>query len=90
METPNLNEDSASWNVFVHIAFILSLGMMCFGVYVLPASGWIKGYFGMGLFFLVSSTITLSKTMRDQHEARKIVNRLNEAKTEKILKDYQS
>jgi hypothetical protein len=55
---------------------------------MLPVSGWIKGYLGMGLFFLVSATITLTKTMRDAHENKKIVNRIHEAKTEKILKEY--
>lgn len=90
METPNLSEDSAAWRLFVHLAFIISLGMMCLGTYQLPVSGWIKGYLGMGLFFLVSSTITMTKTVRDSHEARKIVNRIHEAKTEKILKEYNT
>jgi hypothetical protein len=85
---PNLHEDSASWRLYVHLAFIISLFMMCVGIYMLPVSGWIKGYLGMGLFFLVSATITLTKTMRDAHENKKIVNRIHEAKTEKILKEY--
>ena len=57
-------------------------------VYLLPVTTWIKGYLGMGLFFLVSSTITMTKTVRDRHEQKKIVNRIHEAKTEKILKEY--
>ena len=88
METPNLTEDSAAWHLFVHLAFAIALGMMCWGVYVLPVNPWIKGYFGMGLFFLVTSTITMTKSVRDRHEQRKIVNRIHEAKTEKILKEY--
>lgn len=88
METPNLTEDSATWIFFVHVAFLIALVMMCAGIYLLPVSGWIKGYLGMGLFFLVASTVTMTKTVRDRHEAHKIVNRVHEAKTEKILKDY--
>jgi len=88
MEPPNLSEDSAAWQFFVHLAFMISLGMMCLGVYLLPVTTWIKGYLGMGLFFLVSSTITMTKTVRDRHEQKKIVNRIHEAKTEKILKEY--
>lgn len=90
MDTPNLSEDSAAWHLYVHLAFIISLTMMCFGVYLLPVSGWIKGYLGMGLFFLVSSTVTMTKTVRDRHEQKKIVNRIHEAKTEKILKEYNT
>jgi hypothetical protein len=33
----------------------------------------------------VTSSISLSKTMRDQHEARQIVARVDEAKLEKLL-----
>jgi hypothetical protein len=30
----------------------------------------------------------LSKTLRDDHEAQRLMNRINEAKTNKILKEY--
>jgi hypothetical protein len=30
----------------------------------------------------------LSKTLRDDHEAQRLLNRINEAKTNKILKEY--
>lgn len=43
---------------------------------------------GMGLLFTIDSAITLTKTIRDNTEAR-IVNRVAEAKTEKILNEYE-
>ncbi len=61
---------------------------MVFGIVMLPLDLWAKGYLGMGLFFMVSSTISVSKTLRDQHEFDRIINRVEEAKTEKILKEY--
>ena len=88
MEQPTIHQDSPAWLFFVHAAFAVSLFLMCLGIYHLPVSPWVKGYFAMGLFFTVGSTVTLSKTLRDQHEARKLVNRLNEVKTEKLLNDY--
>jgi hypothetical protein len=42
----------------------------------------------MGSMFVVGSTITLAKTLRDDHEARRLVNRISEAKTERLLKEY--
>jgi hypothetical protein len=42
----------------------------------------------MGTLFTVGSSITLSKTMRDEHEASKIINRIKDVKTEKILKEF--
>ena len=88
MEQPAIHEDSPAWLLFVHLSFAFSVGLMCLGIYLLPVSLWIKGYFAMGLFFTIGSTVTLSKTMRDQHEGRKLVNRINEVKTEKILNEY--
>ena len=89
MEPPRLTQDTAAWIAFTYIAFALSLGLMCLGIAMLPVTLWIKGYFAMGLFFTVASTLTLSKTIRDNHETRKIINRVQEAKTEKMLHEYE-
>ena len=62
---------------------------MCFGIYFLPVDPWIRGYMGMGLFFAVGSSFTLAKTMRDQHESRRLINRLSDAKTEKLLHEFE-
>ena len=88
MEQPAMHQDTPAWLFFVHVAFALSLFLTGMGIYMLPVSLWIKGYLLMGLLFTVGSTITLCKTLRDQHEDRKLVNRLNEVKTEKILNEY--
>jgi len=37
---------------------------------------------------MVSSTIMLSKTMRDEHETGKLSSKISEAKTNKILQEY--
>jgi hypothetical protein len=44
----------------------------------------------MGTLFLVGSTFTLAKTLRDEFEATKLINKIHEAKTEKILREYTS
>ena len=88
MEQPTLNQNSPAWVFFTQAAFVIALGMMIAGIWVLPVVLWIKGYLAMGLLFTVASTITLSKTMRDEHEAKKLVNRIHEVKTEKMLRDF--
>ncbi len=88
METPTLHQDSPGWLFFVHVCFALSLVLTATGIYVLPVNLWIKGYLGMGLCFSIGSTITLCKAVRDQHEHRKLINRLSDAKTEKLLHEY--
>lgn len=84
---PTINQQSPAWIAFVQISFALSLILMIIGICYLPVEIWIRGYLGMGLLFTVSATITLSKTMRDEHEAKKIVNKIAEVKTERILKE---
>lgn len=88
MEQPTLNQDTPAWVFFTQISFVMALVAMVGGIWILPVVLWIKGYLLMGLFFTVSSTITLSKTMRDSHESKKIVNRLTEVKTERMLKEF--
>ena len=88
MEQPTLNQDTPAWVFFTQISFAMALMAMAGGIWILPVVLWIKGYLFMGLFFTVSSTITLSKTMRDSHESKKIVNRITEVKTERMLKEF--
>lgn len=88
MEQPGMSQDSAAWIGFTQVAFIVAMVGMVIGICYLPVEIWVRGYLGMGLFFAVSSTVVLSKTMRDQHEARKLVYKINEVKAERILKEY--
>ena len=88
MEQPTLNQSSPGWLAFVQIAFFIALGLMIAGIVLLPVDLWMRGYLLMGLFFTVSATITLSKTLRDDHEAKKIVHRIGEIKTERLLKEF--
>ncbi len=88
MEQPGLSQDSPMWVGFTQISFLISLTAMVVGICYLPVELWIRGYLGIGLFFAISSTVVLSKTMRDQHEARKLINKIHEVKTERFLKEF--
>ncbi|MBC8101822.1 MAG: hypothetical protein H7Z41_04460 [Cytophagales bacterium] len=83
-----LSQDSPAWQIYTYLAFSFSVGLMVLGIWNLPVESWVRGYLAMGLFFTISSTITLCKTSRDNHEARKLVNRISEAKTEKLLHEF--
>jgi hypothetical protein len=54
----------------------------------MPVNFWMKGYMGMGLLFSVGSTISLSKTIRDVEESKRIISRVDEAKLEKLLAEH--
>ncbi|MBX9694719.1 MAG: hypothetical protein K2Z81_20195 [Cyanobacteria bacterium] len=89
MDRPSINDNSSAWMAFVWISFGISLFLTCAGIYQLPTEFWIKGYMTMGLFFSVGSSFTLAKTVRDNHEARKLINRVSEVKTERLLHDFE-
>ena len=89
---PNINiqQDSPAWVAYVKVAFLLALGAMAAGIVFMPGELWVKGYFAMGMLFLVASTVALSKTLRDEHEAKRLITKINEVKTQKILKEFDA
>jgi hypothetical protein len=86
--TESIRLDSPGWVFFVKCSFACAIGGMIFGIAVMPVEIWMRGYMILGTLFLVGSTFTLSKTMRDEFEASKLINKLAQARTEKLLKEY--
>jgi hypothetical protein len=84
-----IQRDSAAWRWFVKACFCLAATAIGIGIYFLPVDYWAKGYMGMGALFLTGSSIMLTKTIRDEHEAQKYIHQLQEVKTEKMLKEYE-
>lgn len=82
---PEMNNHSSAWVTFTYANVIISLGLTFGGLFLLPIDLWIKGYMLMGVTMLVSSTITATKTVRDVQESRKLVNKIEDAKTEQLL-----
>jgi hypothetical protein len=48
------------------IAFAIALTGLIIGECRLPVDPWIRGFLALGTVFLVSSTFTLAKVIRDQ------------------------
>jgi hypothetical protein len=79
---------STGWVVQAWASFVVSVAAMTFGIVNLPVDNWVKGYMGMGLAFTVGSTISMAKTTRDNHEAKRLTARVDEARVEKLLSDH--
>jgi hypothetical protein len=82
------NPHSAAWIAQSWLTFGLSLTATLMGIFALPVDGWIKGYLGIGFVFTVSSTVSVSKTTRDIHEAKRITARVDEAHVERLLAEH--
>jgi hypothetical protein len=81
--------DTAAWRFQVWASFGLAFGTTLLGIAYLPIDPWMKGYVAMGVLFTTGSAFTLAKTIRDEHEAQRFVNRISEAKAERILREYE-
>lgn len=79
--------DTGAWRFQVVAAFVIALALTTGGILYMPLDVAHKGYLLMGLYFTISSAFGLAKTLRDNHESSKLVAKLSEAKTEKMLRD---
>ena len=86
MNTPGVHH-SQSWIVFTYVSFVAALAMVVVGIILMPLDLAMKGYLAMGVAMLIQSCITLTKTLRDNDEAGKLVNRIEDARTERRLMD---
>ena len=85
-----IKQNTPAWRFQVWAAFVLSFASVLTGIIYMPGDPWIKGFLAMGFFFTVSACFTLAKTIRDDHEAERMINRITSAKTEKILTEFES
>lgn len=90
MVIEEVQSNSQSWMFFVKASFITSLLAMISGIILIPGDLMIKGYLSICAMFVVSSTITLSKTLRDDHESSRLINKISEARAQQIIKDYSA
>jgi hypothetical protein len=86
MNNANLRH-SPAWVVFTYVSFAAALAMVVVGIILMPIDLAMKGYLAMGVIMLIQSCVTLTKTIRDNDEAGKLVNRIEDAKTERLLMD---
>jgi hypothetical protein len=80
-------KDTGAWKMFTMASFGIACAMMAGGIYFLEASFAAKGFYAMAALMLVHTSISITKTMRDAEEAGRFINKLEDAKTEKLLMD---
>lgn len=81
------HSNSKSFHNMAWIAFVCATIGTLAGIILLPAELATKGFLAMGFVFTVSSCFTLAKVIRDKHEADRIFNKVERAKTEKFLSE---
>lgn len=79
---------SSAWIAQTWISFVVAVGITAMGIWFLPVDIWVKAFMGMGLLFTVGSTFSLSKTVRDQHEALSIKQRIDDARVSRLIAEH--
>ncbi|MEV6413146.1 MULTISPECIES: YiaA/YiaB family inner membrane protein [Kribbella] len=70
------------------LSFALSMTAMTIAIVYLPAAGWIRAFLALGLLYLVTSTVTLCKVVRDRQELSEVTNRVDQARLDKLLSEH--
>jgi hypothetical protein len=76
---------SAAWNMFTYFNFAVAAVMMAGGIYFLEASFAAKGFYAMAALMLVNSTAAIVNAIRDNEESHRLHNKIDEARTERLL-----
>ena len=78
-------KSSDAFKLFTTASFVLAAGMQAGGIYFLEASFAAKGFYAMSAIMLVHTAISITTMLRDDEESKKVYNKLEDAKTEKLL-----
>ncbi|MEM1218688.1 MAG: YiaA/YiaB family inner membrane protein [Bacteroidota bacterium] len=81
-------QNSKSFYNMSWIALVISAIGMVAGLIYLEADVAMKGFLIMSYLFSVTSCFTVAKVVRDRHEAEKFVNKVETAKTERLLSEH--
>ncbi|WP_319448805.1 MULTISPECIES: YiaA/YiaB family inner membrane protein [unclassified Mycobacterium] len=83
-----IRRNTAAFFVQAGISFGVSFLGALGGIYFLPLDPWQRLFLGMTVLFLVASSFTLAKVIRDQQETTTIRVRLDEARMEKLFAEH--
>jgi hypothetical protein len=85
MSTPLRPRTTVAFFVQSAISFAVSLTVTIIGIAYLHDSRWVRAFLALGLLYVVTSTFTLAKCVRDRQEEYAIVSRVDQARLDKLL-----
>jgi hypothetical protein len=81
-------QTTAAYAAQAAISFALALGAMVVGVAYLPVGAWVRAFLAVGLLYVVTSTFTLAKVVRDRQQEGQVVSRVDQARLDKLLAEH--
>ncbi|MBT2540966.1 hypothetical protein J7E99_09680 [Streptomyces sp. ISL-44] len=87
-ETPVKQQNTGAYYGQAVASFGVAISAVAIGIYNLEVDGWVRAFLGIAVLYLTTSAFTLAKVIRDRQEATGIVSRVDQARMEKILAEY--
>jgi hypothetical protein len=88
MTKPIQPTQTTAFYVQALLSFAVSLTSVVIALVYLPVEGWIRAFLGLGLLYVVTSTVTLCKVVRDRQELSEVSNRVDQARLDKLLAEH--
>lgn len=88
MDNPTAKNNTSAFFAQSAIAFGVALLALIIAIFYLPADPWPKAFLALGTLFLVTSSFTLAKCVRDAQENLSVSSRLDQARVDKILAEH--
>jgi hypothetical protein len=85
MSTPLRPRTTSAFYVQSVISFGVSLSVTIVGICYLHEARWVRAFLALGLLYVVTSSFTLAKCVRDRQEETAIVSRVDQARLDKLL-----
>ena len=70
------------------ISFAISFAAVLAGTVYLPMDGWVRAFMSLGVLYVVTSSLTLAKVIRDREESAKVISRVDDARMERLLVEH--
>ncbi|MFI6506377.1 YiaA/YiaB family inner membrane protein [Streptosporangium sp. NPDC050855] len=88
MTRPVKNTTTTAFYAQAVISFGLSVTALAIGITYLPVTVWVRSFMALGLLYVVTSTFTLAKCVRDRNEEAAVVSRVDQARLDKLLAEH--
>jgi hypothetical protein len=82
------SKTTSAFFVQAGISFGISVIAVTYAIAHLPGNAWMRGFLLLGLLYVVTSSFTLSKCVRDQQEESAVVSRVDQVRLERLLAEY--
>lgn len=88
MTSPVPPKTTAAFFLQSAVSFGIALVGLGVGIAYLPVNAWMRAFLGIGLLYTVTSAFTLAKCVRDHQESSSVVQRVDQARLDKLLVDH--